>query len=112
VADGSGAGRNRSDQKLEHGGLTGDGDDAGQRRVGSGPVPWAQTLLMLTAISIPIALNRWSLNGFQAAARFLGVMATTGVGAALCGRRSRAALILYSLAVVVGSITIYAVLLP
>lgn len=75
------------------------------------PVPWTQTVVLVTAVSIPIALNRWSLDGFQAAAGFLALMAATGIVAALFGRRSRAALILYFVALVVVSASICIVII-
>jgi hypothetical protein len=63
------------------------------------PVPWTQTVALLTVISIPLALNMWGMQGLEAAAAYLGVMAIACIGAVLVGRRSRAALLLYFLAV-------------
>jgi hypothetical protein len=77
----------------------------------SRPVPWTQTVVLLLAISIPLALNTWSAQGFEAAAAVLGVMAATSIVAALFGRRSRAASMLYSIAVVVVGISIYVVII-
>lgn len=74
------------------------------------PVPWTQTVALMTAISIPLALNRWAIQGFVAAAAFLGVMAVTCIIAVLFGRRSRAALLLFGLAVAVVSISTWVVI--
>jgi hypothetical protein len=64
----------------------------------------------MTAISVPLALNTWSVQGFGAAAALLGVMAVTCIVAVLLGRRSRAALLLFGLAVAVVSISISVVI--